>query len=582
MSQAVQRLFWLSIVELSLVACTGTVSSENDRPSGAPDVKFGAGGAGAAGGNRVTPGGNGGIVVPGGPDMIVPATRFARLSHRQWENTVRDLLYLPKVPGLSSRFTGDAISGKFDNEGSALQVTDNLFADYQQAADTLASQVAGDINVLSRLKPPGFSSAPNAQARPFVEAFGRRAFRRPLATEEAESYAALFGKGNELYGSGDATTLGMRAVIEAMLQSPHFLYRMESGQPSKVVNGKMPLTSWEMAARLSYALSDTMPDGELQAAAADGKLQGALADVRSEVRKHAVRLLSGEGGKASLTQMYAQYLRLSTYDGIDKDVAKVPEFTAGIGADMRQETLHFVSEIVNQQDGSTVDLLTAPFSFVNQRLAKVYGLAGTFNDQFKKVDLDPKQRAGLLTQSGFLASNAHRAQVDSIHRGIFIRLTLMCSELPPPADNVTEVPNTGGKTNRDRVTAHTGPGTCGASCHSLINPAGFAFEKFDPIGKYRTTDNGSPADDSGTMEMDGASKTWKTGVEFIKLLSQSDEVHRCMTQAWVEYLFGRRILPGDANLVDRVARASLADRQSVKSLVLELVTSEPFLFRTSP
>lgn len=556
-------------------ACTGTIAGQND--SVFTDGETG----GAAGGAMVSPGGGSGGSTPGGPDVVVASSQFARLSHKQWENTTRDLLGLAKPSGISSTFTGDASHGRFDNAGGTLQVTDGLFTDYQNVAETLAAQVVADASLLAKLKPMGAPDA--ALAKPFVEAFGKRAFRRPLRTEEVDRYVALFAKAPSVYGSGDAATLGMRAVIEAMLQSPHFLYRIEVGQTDKATNSTVPLTGWEMASRLSYGLANTMPDPELFAAASEGKLQGNVNDVRAEVRKHATRLLSGTGGQEAIADFFNQLLRLKTYDGIDKDSKKLPEFTPGIGADMRQETLRFVSEIVAQQTGNHADLLAAPFTFVNQRLAKIYGLPGTFADEFKRVDLDPKQRAGLLTQPGFLASNAHRDDIDSIHRGVFVLVNVMCTDLPPAAKNVTAVPATGGKTNRERVTAHTGPGTCGAACHAgLINPAGFAFEKFDAIGKYRTLDNGLPIDDSGTLEIDGEQKSWKSSVEFVSLLAKSQSVHRCLTGAWLEYLHGRRREERDDNLVNRVANASLSQSQAIKESLLELVTSEAFTSRVSP
>jgi hypothetical protein len=585
------KQIWFSLLVLGLAsaACTGTAGNEGgntgDTSSGG-DGNVGGSGSGARGGNGSGSNGGAGVLnggASGAVETVGPSSRYARLSHKQWENATRDLLGLAKTPGLSASFTGDASHGRFDNEGGSLQVTNGLFSDYQTAAETLALQVAGDANVLGKLKPAGFPTTAAAQAKPFVESFGRRAFRRPLTTEEVDRYAVLFGKGPALYGAGDATTLGMRAVIEAMLQSPHFVYRVETGQVAKAANGKIPLTSWEMASRLSFSLSNTMPDAELFTAAAAGKFEGNVADVRAEVRKQATRLLSATGGKESVADFYDQALRLYTYDGIDKDVKKVPDFVAGIGGDMRKETLLFTAEVVNQMSGTNTDLLTAPFTFVNQRLAKVYGLQGTFSDQFQKVDLDPAQRAGLLTQSGFLASNAHRDDVDSIHRGVFVHLNVMCTDLPPPAKNVPPVPSTAGKTNRERVTAHTGPGTCGAACHAgIINPAGFAFEKFDAIGKYRTMDNGNPVDDSGTLSIDGVDKSWKSSAEFISLLSKSEDVHRCMTRGWLEYLFGRVPVAGDDALVNRLGKGSNSGGQSVKSLVLDLVTSESFLFRAAP
>ena len=205
-------------------------------------------------------------------------------------------------------------------------------------------------------------------------------------------------------------------------------------------------------------------------------------------------------------------------------------------------------------------------SFVNASLAPIYGLPGQFTNDFTKVDLDPKQRAGILTQPGFLALHAHEREIDSIHRGVFVIQRILCVQLSPPANlTITPVPPPDmTTTNRERVWAHTGPGTPGAACHgTMIDPAGFAFENFDAIGAYRTTDNGQPIDASGTYPFleNGVStpKSYTGAVEFGGVLAQSSEVHTCYSQDWMSYLFGRTVDAGGKDGPDdRLPRASVA------------------------
>lgn len=565
------------------VGCTGSIGREGERGGSVAGAGGSGGGAragtgnlGGTGGSGAPSGGGVGTGDPDGPDAVPATTRFARLSHKQWENTVRALLKLPSPTKLSESFTGDNSFGTFDNEGGLLQVSPNLWSDYQRAAETLSAQVAGDTTARQRLLPASLPADATARARAFVTSFGRRAFRRPLSTEEVDRYAQLFAAGATLVGSADATADGVQVVVQAMLQSPFFIYRTELGT---VTGGKsIPLDDFEIASKLAYTLTNGMPDDELGALADAGMLRD-----RSAVRKQAQRLLASDAGKAAVDDFHGQLLRLRTYDGIEKDKTKYPLFSAGIGADMRQETLLFTREVVFAGAGGVRELLLSPTTFVNKRLAPLYDLPSPASDGFQKVSLDASRRAGLLTQVGFLASNAYRDEVDSIHRGVFVHHNVLCTELPPPAANVPPVPASGGKTNRERVENHTGQGTCGAACHgSLINPVGFAFEEFDALGRFRSTDNGQPIDASGTMSLGGAQRHWSNAVELANVVAESREAHACYARQWLEYLYGRRSLDEDANLLARLTRSSLGDRAAITSLIFDLVTSDAFLTRTAP
>jgi len=566
------RISWVALALLA--GCAGNV---DDGTGGGGDGPRGGDNAGGTAGDGPQ-GGSGGVNGEPAPELVPSSSRVARLSHTQWENTTRDLLFLPQKANLTATFTGDAIIGQFDNGGGTLRVTDGLFTDYQLAAETLANRVANDAALRGKILPADLPTDATMRAKAFVTAFGRRAFRRPLSDAEITRYANLFAQGNTLYGTTDPLISGVRAVLEAMLQSPYFLYRTElnpgSGKPT-------PLSSHEIAARLSYAISNSMPDGPLATAADEGKL-GATVEGRRAIAEHATRLLATPAGREMVDDFHKQLFRLRTYDGITKNVAKVPEFTAGIGADMRTEALKFTGEVFFESKAGVRDMLLSPVSFVNQKLAKIYGLSGTFDNSFKRVTLDNTQRMGLLTLSGFLASNAHADEVDSIHRGVFVHKHILCTNLPPPAENVPPVPNSGGKTNRERVNAHTGKGTCGASCHAtIINPAGFAFEQYDAIGKHRTMENGAPVDASGTLEIDGVEKTWTDALGFIKAAAETDAAHRCFGNAWLEYLQGRSPVDNDTGLLDRTTKMSRGDNASLSEVVLRIVTSDAFVNRAA-
>jgi hypothetical protein len=233
-----------------------------------------------------------------------------------------------------------------------------------------------------------------------------------------------------------------------------------------------------------------MPDEELFAAAAAGELRD-----RANVQAHARRLLDAKGADGIANFSY-QVFRLGTYDGIVRNPADFPNFTAEMPAAMRQEVIHFFDWTFKEGLGVR-DFYTSPVGFVNSDLAPLYGLEGEFSrDTFTKVDLDPTLRSGFLTQAGFLSSYVSDTEPDIIHRGVFIATRLLCIKLPPPAPNAGHLPDIQpDMTNRERVETTTGKGTCGEGCHtSLLNPLGYGFENYDALGQYRTLDRDLPVD----------------------------------------------------------------------------------------
>ncbi|WP_437825627.1 DUF1592 domain-containing protein [Sorangium sp. So ce1153] len=513
--------------------------------------------------------------LPGGAaaSQVAARSMFPRLSHAQWENTVRDLLRLDDRPGLSASFTTDPLGGVFDNNEAALLVTPGLWGDYQRAAEELAALVTDDEAKLDRLVPADLPAEPDARGEAFVERFGERAFRRPLTAEERDTYLALFRRGKELFDGEDPFVAGVRAALEAFLQSPHFVYRVELGAgPAK--GGLIPLSGYEVATKLAYLFWNTMPSDELLAAAEAGELSTSEA-----VRAHAERMLEDPRAREVVGAFHRQLYDHEQYHDLNKDQALYPEFVPEMGDDMQREAELFVEHIVFDKEGGLTDLLTSRTAFVNDHLAAVYGVDGEFSDDFKQVELDEAERSGLLTRLGFLAAKATARQPDSIHRGVFVNLRILCASLPPPPDNATGLPPGEKATNRERVEAHTGKGTCGAACHgTMINPAGFAFEHYDAIGKYRTTDNGVPVNAADTYTLGGEPRSYADAIEFSRVLAESSEAHACYARRWVEFAQGREVGAKDRQLIDELGEASHGGA-STKELILQIVSSASFLAR---
>jgi len=510
--------------------------------------------------------------------VLVATPRVARLSRSQWSNAVRDLLKLADISDIESNVSGDALIG-FDDEADALFVTEQLRSQLFDASEKLADEVTGDATALARLVPLNAPTDTAGRGKAFITAFGQRAFRRPLTDAEVTTHVQLFNQGPTLYPGVDAFEAGASLVIQAMLQSPYFLYRTELGTAADGAT-KVALDDWEVGAKLALAITNTIPDDTLLAAAAAGQLHD-VAGVSTQVNQ----LLDGATGTAGLSNLNLQVFRLGAYDGIIRDATVFPDFTPDTPAAMKQEVLQFLSWIFRENRGIK-DFYTAPVGFVNSLIAPLYGLAGDYSSDpavLTKVDLDPSQRSGLLTEPGFLSSYMSAGnEPDIIHRGVFIAQRVLCRELPPPDPRAVGamISPTPGLTNRERVEMATGKGTCGQSCHgALMNPLGYAFENYDAVGKYRTMDQGKPVDAADSYTLDDELKTFNDGVELSHLLADAKETHACYVQNLMSYLHGRGLEADEQTTVDYYARASRAGVVSLRDLELAIVTSDAFLSR---
>lgn len=564
-----------------VLACGGTLEDTSGNPTGTPTVDSNGDGVP----DTMTPTDSNGDGVPdtgmdgngdGVPDPVVDptapvegvgwSTRLPRLSHRQWENSVRDLLMLPAAPGLSQTFSLDPDDARFDTYSLRL-VSANLWSDLQRAAETLAAQVAQDPAALALLRPTAAPDDPTA----FVTQFGRRAFRRPLTDAEIASYVDLFAEGPTLIG-GDSYASGAELVIQAMLQSTHFLYRPEA---STTLDGeKIWLAPYEVATRLSYALWDSMPSDALLDAADAGEL-----NTRDSVLTWARQLLNDPRASSTLESFHTQLLDIEQYGTIAKNEDLFPGFTSELQPILQEEARLFINEVAVTGDGGIARLLTAPVTFVNQDTAPLYGVAGNFGADLQRVDLDPTQRAGFLTHVGFLSKYASQTQSDPILRGVHISLDVMCSALPSPPIVIPQLPAIEpNQTNRQRVEQSTSVAPCN-SCHeTFINPLGFAFENYDAVGQWRDTDNGQPVDATDTYTIDGAMVSYNSGVELSQLLSQSTSVHRCYARNWLEYVMGRPPTLEENGTLDTLAQVS-ATQASLKELLANITALETFRAR---
>jgi len=490
-------------------------------------------------------------------------TQLVRLTHRQYDNTVRDLLGVDAA--VSIGFQKDPTFQGFDNNAAGLFVADRLGRDYRRSAEELAAAVASDPSKLARVR------AGCDTAECFVRTFGRLAWRRALSASEETALAALFAKGKDVIeGTHDDFAKGVQLVVEATLQSPHFLYRVETGAAG-------PLSPHQVAARLSYLLWNSTPPQELLDLAETGQLATA-----EQVKAQARAMLLDPRARGVVDGFHHQWLDLDHYEDLSRDESLYPLFTAEVPALLQEETRRFVRDVVLDAPAPFSSLFTASHTFVPRQLAALYGVGGDFvENRWDRVELDPAQRKGLLTQLGFLASHAYMRTDSPIHRGVFVIRKILCQQIPnPPGDIDTNLPPLSGtiKTTRQQVAAHTSPAGC-TGCHTRINGVGFGFSSYDAVGQYRTTENGESVDSTGEILLDGKKQAFSSAVELAELVGASAEARSCYATNWVRYALQRTDAPEDACAVEDLRKQLGRGDVSVKDAIVELVGSRPFLER---
>ncbi|NUP13044.1 MAG: DUF1592 domain-containing protein [Polyangiaceae bacterium] len=519
---------------------------------------------------------------PPGPDVEAlcedgalpgPHPRLVRLTHTQYDNTVRTLLQLPDVTP-SSEFIDDPAFAGFTNNAAALTVSERLARDYQRAAESLSDLIADPVQ-MAVIVPCDVATGDEACARDFVETFGRRAFRRALSTDEVDAYMSLYARGAGKFDAGTPFQQGIRHLVEGFLQSPKFLYRVELSQELDA-DKLIPLTGYEVATRLSYLLWNDTPDEDLLDAAESGDL-----DSEAGIEAHARRLLDDPRSVGPVDDFHAQWLQLAKYDNLSKDPALYPGFDASVSASMKEETQRFIRHVALEQSGSFEDLLLSTTTFVDDNLAAIYGLEGTYGSDFVEVELDPTQRAGLLTQPGFLASHAYTTTSSPIHRGVFVQRRVLCAKIAdPPGDVDTTLPpfSEDIKTTKQAVEVHTSPEAC-VGCHSMINAPGYALESFDAVGAWRTTENGEPVDPTGTFTLDGAKTDVAGPIDLVKQVAESDAAGACYMRQWYRYGFAREETDADECTMDVLETKLRESGFNIKEMLVAFTLTKTFRYR---
>jgi len=543
-------------------------------------IGVGANGGGAnRGGADATGGGESGSVGQGGNGPIsqldcpktnaVPPAPLRRLSRVEYWATLKDLF-----PGISLgtvAFLKDAADRGFENRAKLLNPSPLLIEQLNDGAAAVAAKAMANPASLLPCTPTAATEADCASK--FIDAFGEKAFRRPLSVDEKSSYLGLF---NTARAGGTLFNAAAQLTVQAFLQAPQFLYRIELGTAEAGSPDRLRLTQFEVATRMSYLLWGSAPDATLMEKARQKQLETS-ADRESEVR----RMLGDPRATGMFVEFHRQWLDFDQLDNEPKDPKTYPAFTPELKTAMRAESDRFVANVMGKGDGTLRSLLTSPTTEVDATLAELYGVSPPASG-WKEVSLDPMERAGILTRANFLASHGHMVSGSPPLRAVYTFKRLLCHTIGSPPGNVDltqPVAKVGTiSTNRQLFEQRLAPAACSA-CHTVFDPLGYAFENYDGIGRYRTTDNGLPVDATGQLEVGDINWQISNGVDLSTKLAESPEVQACVASQWFEYAQGREKSDADECSIQTLANSFVAKRGDMRELLVALVKDPDFTFR---
>ncbi len=400
----------------------------------------------------------------------------------------------------------------------------------------------------------------------------RRAFRRLVTDDEINRFVPLV----ELAVSqGETFERGMQFALQGVLCSPNFLFRIESDANPNDPKARHEVTQFELATRLSYFLWSSMPDDELLLLAEKNELR--KPDV---IALQVKRLLKDKRSEAFVENFALQWLNLRSLDELSPDPEKFPEYSPQLRDDMLRETSKFFGHILSE-DRSTLELLDGQFTFVNERLAKLYGIDGVKGDEFRKVPLDNASgRAGLLTQASILTVTSNPGRTSPVKRGKWIMENILGTAPPPPPPNVPSLEETQkaspGASLREQLKLHRENVICN-SCHRQMDDLGFGFEHFDAIGRWRERDGQHAIDASGILP---SGDKFNGSTELIAILKgRSKQFSRCLAEKLMTYAIGRGLDFYDRCAIDKILDSHAADGYRFSTLITQIVLSEPFQMR---
>jgi hypothetical protein len=477
----------------------------------------------------------------------------------------------------------DDVGFGFDNIGEILSLPPFLMEKYMAASRrilTLAMNTEpvkrGDVpyrsTVFNRLRQAG-PNASRETAQAFLAAFARRAFRRPVDDEELQRYLPLFDAARD---GGATYEQSIAASVQALLVSPHFLFRLEYGDPEREQQGVRPLTDHELATRLSYFLWSSMPDEELFRLADAEELHNP--DV---LEAQARRMLRSRKAKELAESFGLQWLQVRDIQGAMPDPERFPEFyKAYLPHALRQEAL-LLFETILAEDRSVLELIDPGYTWLNGTLAAFYGIdSERANDRlfWRRIPLADKRRGGILAMGATLTATSTSTRTSPVKRGKWMLETVLGAPPPPPLDNVPDLDGTpaaeDGIALKEKLQRHRSDAAC-ASCHQRMDPLGLGLENYDAIGAWRDREGPLPIEATGTLT-DGTTYSGPVELKQLVLERRRDDFLRCLTGHMLTYALGRKLEPYDLATVQQIASSLHDDDYKLSRLVVGIVRSYPF------
>jgi hypothetical protein len=418
---------------------------------------------------------------------------------------------------------------------------------------------------------PGQASEEEGCAQRILETLTRRAYRRPVTAADVAGPLKFYGEGR----AEEGFEAGIERALQAVLVSPEFLFRVEQDPAGVAPNTAYPISDLALASRLSFFLWSSIPDDELLDTAVRGDLRKP-AVLEKQVR----RMLADERSRSLVTNFASQWLYLRNLDSMTPDMRLFPDFDDNLRQAFRQETELFFESIL-REDRSILDLLNADYTFVNERLAKHYGIPNIYGSRFRRIPLcKDSKRGGLLRQGSILTVTSYATRTSPVIRGKWVLSNLLGTPPPPPLPNVPSLENTVGEglSVRERLAQHRADPVC-AGCHKLMDPPGFALENYDAVGRWRTVEEGRPIDAAGGLP-DGSEFDGIDGLQQ-GLLNRPELFAGALTEKLLTYALGRGVEYYDGAAVRGVVAKAEAEDYRFSSLILGITNSTPFQKRRS-
>jgi Protein of unknown function (DUF1592)/Protein of unknown function (DUF1588)/Protein of unknown function (DUF1595)/Protein of unknown function (DUF1585)/Protein of unknown function (DUF1587) len=546
----------LSLISLCSLACTGEVGS--GRPGGA------TGGAASTGGS-----GNGGAGVGGTGvvDLSKGGPKLRVLTQLEYKNSLTDLFgaITAKLDLPADTF----LAGFTSIGGAEVAINASAVEPYETASLAAVGEVFADAARWQKLvgcQPKADLS--DACVTTFIQTFGKRAFRRDLTDAEVQQWLKIGKDAAQLPGSSAAQ--GLATLVSGLLQSPFFLYRIETNKLD-AVSGRLKYDGGSMATRLAFLLTGHPPSNALLAAAAAGQL-----DTADGVKTAAAPLLTDPNAVDRMTAFFSEYSQASLVLGAQKSAGLFPTYNAALQSSMFQATELFLKNIVLAPGADVRTLFDSDQTFVDANLAPIYGVAAPASG-FMQIKLDASAaRAGLFGQAGVLAGHSQPDRNSPTRRGVFLLETFLCLTPPPPPDGVkTDLATDPTQTRRAQLEAHRKDPVC-AGCHALFDPLGMGLEHLDSIGKYRATENGIAIDATGSLDSVNFDGALQLGAAF----RQNARAMTCMMSNFYRSANGRKDATADSAEVDKLTQTLTAKGFVWRDLVAEFIASDAF--RSAP